>query len=182
MNNIVRAWKDETYRQSLSAEEQAVLPSNPVGEIELTQAELEAISGAFGDESPFNFDNDRVDSQTDQNITIQPVLGTGSGTTSVVRFSVTISSLRSVREQLISTKPGRGDQERESVCEDPALSWLRQKSVCVRLLKGQYRSNTEKLSSDISLSICDKESKGRLAALCRLVGACQRQMTFALLF
>ncbi len=84
MNNIVRAWKDETYRQSLSAEEQAVLPSNPVGEIELTQAELEAISGAFGDESPFNFDNDRVDSQTDQNITIQPVLGTGSGTTSIL--------------------------------------------------------------------------------------------------
>ncbi|HEY4036915.1 MAG TPA: mersacidin/lichenicidin family type 2 lantibiotic [Ktedonobacteraceae bacterium] len=48
MNKIVRAWKDETYRQSLSAEEQAMLLANPAGEIELTDAELEAISGASG--------------------------------------------------------------------------------------------------------------------------------------
>jgi mersacidin/lichenicidin family type 2 lantibiotic len=48
MNNIIRAWKDEAYRQSLSAEEQAILPANPAGEIELTEAELEAISGALG--------------------------------------------------------------------------------------------------------------------------------------
>src|SRR5436190_20160225 len=46
MNNIVRAWKDEAYRQNLSAEEQAMLPANPAGEIELTDTELEAISGA----------------------------------------------------------------------------------------------------------------------------------------
>ena len=48
MNKIVRAWKDETYRQSLSAEEQAILSANPAGEIELTDAEIEAISGASG--------------------------------------------------------------------------------------------------------------------------------------
>jgi len=47
MSNITRAWKDEAYRQSLSTEEQAALPTNPVGEIELTQEELEAISGAY---------------------------------------------------------------------------------------------------------------------------------------
>jgi mersacidin/lichenicidin family type 2 lantibiotic len=46
MNNIVRAWKDETYRQSLSAQEQAMLPANPAGEIELTDTELEAVYGA----------------------------------------------------------------------------------------------------------------------------------------
>jgi mersacidin/lichenicidin family type 2 lantibiotic len=45
MNSIVRAWKDEAYRQGLSVEEQAMLPANPAGEIELTDAELEAISG-----------------------------------------------------------------------------------------------------------------------------------------
>ena len=45
MNTIVRAWKDEAYRQGLSVEEQAMLPANPAGEIELTDAELEAISG-----------------------------------------------------------------------------------------------------------------------------------------
>jgi len=47
MNNIVRAWKDEIYRQSLSAQEQAMLPANPAGEIELTDAELEAVYGAY---------------------------------------------------------------------------------------------------------------------------------------
>ena len=46
MNNIVRAWKDETYRQNLSVEEQGVLPANPVGEIDLTDEELEAVYGA----------------------------------------------------------------------------------------------------------------------------------------
>ncbi len=82
MNNIVRAWKDEAYRQSLSAEEEAVLPGNPVGEIELTQAELEAISGAF-DNSPL-YDNSTVESQTEQTITAQPTLGTGGGTISIL--------------------------------------------------------------------------------------------------
>ena len=45
MNNIVRAWKDETYRQSLSAEEQAMLPASPAGEIELTEVQLAAVFG-----------------------------------------------------------------------------------------------------------------------------------------
>ncbi len=43
--DIVRAWKDEAYRQSLSAEERLALPENPVGEIELTDADLEAVYG-----------------------------------------------------------------------------------------------------------------------------------------
>ncbi len=46
MNNIVRAWKNEAYRQSLSVEEQAMLTANPVGEVELTDMELEAVQGA----------------------------------------------------------------------------------------------------------------------------------------
>ena len=43
--DIVRAWKDEAYRQSLSEEERLALPENPVGEIELTDADLEAVYG-----------------------------------------------------------------------------------------------------------------------------------------
>jgi mersacidin/lichenicidin family type 2 lantibiotic len=43
--DIVRAWKDEAYRQSLSEEERRTLPENPVGEIELTDADLEAVYG-----------------------------------------------------------------------------------------------------------------------------------------
>jgi len=54
MSNIVRAWKDETYRQSLSVEEQAVLPANPAGEVELTDTELGAVSGAWGSDSDHN--------------------------------------------------------------------------------------------------------------------------------
>jgi mersacidin/lichenicidin family type 2 lantibiotic len=46
--DIVRAWKDEEYRNSLSNEELAMLPTNPAGCLELSDAELEAIHGAKG--------------------------------------------------------------------------------------------------------------------------------------
>jgi len=45
--DIVRAWKDEEYRQSLSEEERRNLPGNPVGEIELTDADLETVYGGW---------------------------------------------------------------------------------------------------------------------------------------
>lgn len=44
--DIVRAWKDAEYRQSLSAEELARLPEHPAGAIELTDEELDQIAGA----------------------------------------------------------------------------------------------------------------------------------------
>ena len=47
--DIVRAWKDEDYRLSLSEEECLGLPANPVGEIELTDADLEVVYGGRGD-------------------------------------------------------------------------------------------------------------------------------------
>ena len=43
--DIVRAWKDESYRQGLSDEQLNTLPINPVGELELNDAELAAIYG-----------------------------------------------------------------------------------------------------------------------------------------
>ena len=39
-SNVVRAWKDEKFRKSLSAEEQALLPASPVGRVELTDSQL----------------------------------------------------------------------------------------------------------------------------------------------
>jgi mersacidin/lichenicidin family type 2 lantibiotic len=42
---IVRAWKDAEYRQSLSAEEQALLPEHPAGSIELADEELPQVNG-----------------------------------------------------------------------------------------------------------------------------------------
>jgi mersacidin/lichenicidin family type 2 lantibiotic len=44
--DIIRAWQDPEYRNSLSAEARAMLPANPVGEIELTEDELTEVMGA----------------------------------------------------------------------------------------------------------------------------------------
>lgn len=43
--DVIRAWKDEDYCSSLSAEQRALMPDNPVGLIELTDRDL---SGAEG--------------------------------------------------------------------------------------------------------------------------------------
>ena len=43
--DIVRAWKDEDYRNSLNAAQLALLPTNPAGLVELTDTELEKVTG-----------------------------------------------------------------------------------------------------------------------------------------
>lgn len=47
MNNVdvVRAWKDEEYRLSLSDAERAQLPAHPAGLVELQDAELDQAAG-----------------------------------------------------------------------------------------------------------------------------------------
>ena len=46
--NIVRAWKDEDFRSSLTAAERASLPANPAGIAELSDADLTAAgAGTF---------------------------------------------------------------------------------------------------------------------------------------
>jgi len=42
--SIIRAWKDEAYRLSLSVAERALVPANPAGAIELQDAELDGVS------------------------------------------------------------------------------------------------------------------------------------------
>ena len=44
--DIVRAWKDESYRQELSDEQRQSLPANPAGE--LSEAEMEMVCGGSG--------------------------------------------------------------------------------------------------------------------------------------
>ena len=46
--DVIRAWKDEEYRLSLSADERAMLPANPAGAIELSDAEVGLIAGGVG--------------------------------------------------------------------------------------------------------------------------------------
>jgi mersacidin/lichenicidin family type 2 lantibiotic len=43
--DVVRAWKDEEYFNSLSEEQKAQLPENPAGMIELTDEALNGIVG-----------------------------------------------------------------------------------------------------------------------------------------
>jgi len=45
--DIIRAWKDKTYRNSLSADELAQLPEHPAGAIELTDDELTSVDGGI---------------------------------------------------------------------------------------------------------------------------------------
>ncbi len=46
--DVIRAWKDAAYRASLSAEAQVMLPANPAGEFELSEVDLQAVSGGNG--------------------------------------------------------------------------------------------------------------------------------------
>lgn len=43
--DVIRAWKDEVYRNSLSARELTALPENPVGLVELSDDDLEEVDG-----------------------------------------------------------------------------------------------------------------------------------------
>jgi mersacidin/lichenicidin family type 2 lantibiotic len=45
--NIIRAWKDEEYRKSLTDAEKALLPANPAGLVELTAEEMSYIDGGY---------------------------------------------------------------------------------------------------------------------------------------
>ncbi|GEM_PF-1016888 len=43
--DIIRAWKDEEYRQSLSEEQRSQLPENPAGSLELAEQEMQNLVG-----------------------------------------------------------------------------------------------------------------------------------------
>jgi mersacidin/lichenicidin family type 2 lantibiotic len=45
--NVVRAWKDEEYRQSLTEAERAALPENPAGLLDLVESELRQVAGGY---------------------------------------------------------------------------------------------------------------------------------------
>lgn len=47
--DVIRAWKDEEYRQSLSDDERAKLPQNPAGFIELNDMDLSSVAGGADD-------------------------------------------------------------------------------------------------------------------------------------
>jgi len=74
--DIARAWKDQTYREHLSAEERTQVPANPAGEIELSEADLAAIYGGdgWGEESGACAWDGTSGMQTEQNSHICSIL------------------------------------------------------------------------------------------------------------
>jgi mersacidin/lichenicidin family type 2 lantibiotic len=50
--DLVRAWKDEEYWNSLSEEQKALLPENPAGLIDLTDEALNGVVGGVIEELP----------------------------------------------------------------------------------------------------------------------------------
>ena len=43
--DIIRAWKDEDYRNSLSESARAALPAHPAGLVEIRDEDVEAVAG-----------------------------------------------------------------------------------------------------------------------------------------
>jgi mersacidin/lichenicidin family type 2 lantibiotic len=43
--DIIRAWKDDNYWESLDEQKRSQLPENPAGAIELSEKEMEIIAG-----------------------------------------------------------------------------------------------------------------------------------------
>jgi mersacidin/lichenicidin family type 2 lantibiotic len=50
--HIIRAWRDEEYRESLNAEQRAALPESPVGAIDLTESEMAEAEGGVATWTP----------------------------------------------------------------------------------------------------------------------------------
>ena len=46
--DIIRAWKDEDYRLSLSDSQRALLPDSPVGLVELSDLDMSSLAGGGG--------------------------------------------------------------------------------------------------------------------------------------
>ena len=47
-HDIIRAWKDPSYRDSLDAAERAQIPDHPAGPIELSDSQLDGVTGGIG--------------------------------------------------------------------------------------------------------------------------------------
>lgn len=45
--DIIRAWKDEEYRNSLSEEQRSQFPENPAGMIEMSDEDMGSVVGGY---------------------------------------------------------------------------------------------------------------------------------------
>ena len=50
--DVIKAWKDDFYCQSLSTEQRALLPANPAGEMELSEDDMAFVAGGCQSGAP----------------------------------------------------------------------------------------------------------------------------------
>jgi mersacidin/lichenicidin family type 2 lantibiotic len=67
--DIIRAWKDDDYLESLNEEEKGLVPENPAGIIELSDREMQCVNGGFLEQS-FACVNVNVNNNFNVNITV----------------------------------------------------------------------------------------------------------------
>ena len=53
--DIIRAWKDQEYRQNLNEEQLSKLPENPAGIVDLSHEDMEVTAGGFYSASPCTY-------------------------------------------------------------------------------------------------------------------------------
>jgi mersacidin/lichenicidin family type 2 lantibiotic len=58
--DIIRAWKDEEYRNSLSQEQRAKLPENPAGIVELPDEAMQTVAGGAVNTEIFTICNSTI--------------------------------------------------------------------------------------------------------------------------
>jgi mersacidin/lichenicidin family type 2 lantibiotic len=57
VQTIIRSWKDEDFRKTLSAKAPLPEPEDPAGDNELSDDDLEDVAGGGGDTSPLCMTN-----------------------------------------------------------------------------------------------------------------------------
>jgi mersacidin/lichenicidin family type 2 lantibiotic len=71
--DVIRAWKDETYRQGLSQAQLDMLPAHPAGE--LSETDLELVSGCGGEEGGFGAASSSASRSVDDSLRITSISG-----------------------------------------------------------------------------------------------------------
>ena len=56
--NIIRAWKDEEFRNNLSASDRALLPEHPAGLVEVSGNDLKVVGGGARRDTFVTFNDD----------------------------------------------------------------------------------------------------------------------------
>lgn len=128
-DKIIRAWKDPEFRSSLSAEEQAQLPENPAGAIELSDEELDMATGGHGAYSAYHYysnsnSNSNSRSSSSSSSASSNASSSASSRSSRTNSSSFSSNASSNSSNSNSNRPSNKSYRRPSYAR-PSSSWRR---------------------------------------------------------